>query len=103
MKSRLIGVLTILALSISATAMPVSAAVKVGAKCKVVGQIKAKKSKEFTCIAKGKKLVWSKGKTTKKIVPQVTPTPTTAKASFSFKYNIDKSVPKDLRLSSEIL
>ena len=95
MKSRLIGVLTILALSISATAMPVSAAVKVGAKCKVVGQIKAKKSKEFTCIAKGKKLVWSKGKTTKKIVPQVTPTPTTAKASFSFTYNIDKSVPKD--------
>ncbi len=61
MKSRLIGVLTILALSISATAMPVSAAVKVGAKCKVVGQIKAKKSKEFTCIAKGKKLIWKKG------------------------------------------
>ena len=95
MKSRPIGVLTILALCLSVTAIPASAAVKAGAKCKVVGQIKAKKSKEFTCIAKGKKLVWSKGKTTKKIVPQVTPTPTTAKASFSFKYNIDKSVPKD--------
>ncbi len=95
MKPRIIGVLAILTLSISATAMPVSAAVKVGAKCKVVGQIKAKNSKEFICIAKGKKLVWSKDKTVKKVVPQVTPTPTTAQASFSFKYNIDKSVPKD--------
>jgi hypothetical protein len=95
MKPRLIGVLTILALSISATAMPVSAAVKAGAKCKVVGQIKAKKSKEFTCIAKGKKLVWSKAKTTKKIVPQVTPTPTPVQTSFSFKFNLDKSLPED--------
>ena len=101
MKSRLIGLLAILALSISATAMPVSAAVKVGAKCKVVDQTKIKKQKEFICISKGKKLVWSKGKTVKRVVPQVTPTPTptptptTVKTSFSFKYNIDKSVPKD--------
>ena len=101
MKSRLIGLLAILALSISATAMPVSAAVKVGAKCKVVDQTKIKKQKEFICISKGKKLDWSKGKTVKRVVPQVTPTPTptptptTVKTSFSFKYNIDKSVPKD--------
>ena len=101
MKSRLIGLLAILAYSISATAMPVSAAVKVGAKCKVVDQTKIKKQKEFICISKGKKLVWSKGKTVKRVVPQVTPTPTptptptTVKTSFSFKYNIDKSVPKD--------
>ena len=61
MKLRLIGVLTILVLSVSATAVPVSAAVKAGAKCKVVGQIKVKKNEEFTCIAKGKKLVWDKG------------------------------------------
>ncbi len=61
MKLRLIGVLTILVLSVSATAVPVSAAVKAGAKCKVVGQIKVKKNKEFTCTAKGKKLVWSRG------------------------------------------
>ena len=60
MKLRLIGVLTILVLSVSATAVPVSAAVKAGAKCKVVGQIKVKNNKEFTCIAKGKKLVWRK-------------------------------------------
>ncbi len=60
MKLRLIGVLTILVLSVSATAVPVSAAVKAGAKCKVVGQIKVKKNKEFTCTAKGKKLVWRK-------------------------------------------
>ena len=99
MKSRLIGLLAILAYSISATAMPVSAAVKVGAKCKVVDQTKIKKQKEFICISKGKKLVWSKGKTVKRVVPQVTPTPTptptptTVKTSFSFKYNIDKSAP----------
>ena len=73
--------------------MPVSAAVKVGAKCKVVDQTKIKKQKEFICISKGKKLVWSKGKTVKRVVPQVTPTPTTVKTSFSFKYNIDKSAP----------
>ena len=87
MKSRLIGVLTILALSISATAVYVNAnaAVKVGAKCKVVGQIKAKKSKEFTCIAKGKKLVWSKGKiviTSKKVSKTLAPVESAANLPF---------------------
>ncbi|MEJ6626253.1 MAG: hypothetical protein QNL32_00105 [Actinomycetes bacterium] len=99
MRLRLIKVLAILAFSISATAVYVNAnaAVKVGAKCKEVGQIKVKKNNEFTCISKGKKLVWSKGKTVKKDDPQVAPTPrpTKAQASFSFKYNIDESLPKD--------
>ena len=44
----------------SSLSLPALAAVKAGAKCKVVGQIKVKKNKEFTCIAKGKKLVWRK-------------------------------------------
>ena len=41
--------------------LPANAAVKAGAKCKVVGQIKVNKNKEFTCIKKGSKVIWNKG------------------------------------------
>ena len=57
--------------------LPANAAVKAGAKCKVVGQIKVNKNKEFTCIKKDKKLVWNKGSSiaTKKPKPVVTVEP----------------------------
>jgi hypothetical protein len=53
-----------------------SAAVKAGATCKKEGQVSKKAGKEYTCIKKGKKLVWSKGVVIKSAAPAVTPTPT---------------------------
>jgi hypothetical protein len=53
-----------------------SAAVKAGATCKKEGQVSKKAGKEYTCIKKGKKLVWSKGIVIKSAAPAVTPTPT---------------------------
>jgi hypothetical protein len=53
-----------------------SAAVKAGAACKKEGQVSKKAGKEYTCIKKGKKLVWSKGVVIKSAAPAVTPTPT---------------------------
>ncbi|NQW06665.1 MAG: hypothetical protein HQ476_04730 [SAR202 cluster bacterium] len=56
--------------------IPANAAVKAGAKCKIVGQTKVKKDKEFICISKGKKFVWSKGmRFAVKATPTPTPTP----------------------------
>jgi hypothetical protein len=49
---------------------PANAALKAGSTCKTLGQIKAPAGKEFTCIKKGSRLVWSKGKiviTSKKV------------------------------------
>ena len=53
-----------------------NAAVKAGATCKKEGQVSKKAGKEYTCIKKGKKLVWSKGVVIKSAAPAVTPTPT---------------------------
>jgi hypothetical protein len=53
-----------------------SAAIKAGATCKKEGQVSKKAGKEYTCIKKGKKLVWSKGVVIKSAAPAVTPTPT---------------------------
>ena len=70
MKLRILGLsLAVLIATIPLTSIS-SAAVKAGAKCKVVGQTKIKKQKEFTCVKKGSKFVWSKGKiviTSKKV------------------------------------
>jgi hypothetical protein len=61
MKLRILGLsLAVLMATIPFTSIS-SAAVKAGAKCEVVGQIKVKKSKEFTCIKLGKKLYWNNG------------------------------------------
>ena len=49
---------------------PANGALKAGSACKTLGQIKASAGKEFTCIKKSSKLVWSKGKiviTSKKV------------------------------------
>jgi hypothetical protein len=72
MKKKPLVLLFALAFLGSSLSTPAFAAVKAGAKCKIVGQTKVKKGKEFICIAKGKKLVWSKGL---KVVVKATPTP----------------------------
>jgi hypothetical protein len=69
-----IGLVAVLALGVSPSIS--SAAVKAGAACKKEGQVSKKAGKEYTCIKKGKKLVWSKGVVIKSAAPAVTPTPT---------------------------
>jgi hypothetical protein len=69
-----IGLVAVLALGVSPSIS--SAAVKAGATCKKEGQVSKKAGKEYTCIKKGKKLVWSKGVVIKSAAPAVTPTPT---------------------------
>jgi hypothetical protein len=86
MKSRPIGVLTILALCLSVTAIPASAAVKAGAKCKIVGQMKIKKQKEFICITKGKKLVWVRDNAIPSPSPSVASEIIAAPSNFSDLY-----------------
>jgi len=69
-----IALVAVLALGVSPLIS--SAAVKAGAACKKEGQVSKKAGKEYTCIKKGKKLVWSKGVVIKSAAPAVTPTPT---------------------------
>ena len=69
-----IGLVAVLALGVSPSIS--SAAIKAGATCKKEGQVSKKAGKEYTCIKKGKKLVWSKGVVIKSAAPAVTPTPT---------------------------
>lgn len=52
--------------------LPANAAIKAGGVCKTKGQVKVSGGKEFTCIKKASKLVWSKGI---KVVTKSTPTP----------------------------
>lgn len=70
--------LLILAISIaffgSSLSQTAFAAVKAGAKCTTLGEKKVVKSKNFTCISKSKKLVWSKGAPIAK--PAAAPAPT---------------------------
>jgi hypothetical protein len=68
------GLVAVLALGVSPSIS--SAAIKAGATCKKEGQVSKKAGKEYTCIKKGKKLVWSKGVVIKSAAPAVTPTPT---------------------------
>ena len=69
-----IVLVAVLALGVSPSIS--SAAVKAGAACKKEGQVSKKAGKEYTCIKKGKKLVWSKGVVIKSAAPAVTTTPT---------------------------
>ena len=69
-----IALVAVLALGVSPSIS--NAAVKAGATCKKEGQVSKKAGKEYTCIKKGKKLVWSKGVVIKSAAPAVTPTPT---------------------------
>lgn len=72
-----VSVTLILILMIPVSAISVSsAALKAGAVCKTVGQKKVSAGKSFTCLKKGKKLVWSKGVTVSVAPkPEASPTP----------------------------
>jgi hypothetical protein len=61
MTKRAITTLLISTLALSVNLYPASAAVKPGSACKPEGQITTTSGKKFTCVKKGKKLVWSKG------------------------------------------
>ena len=52
------------------------AAVKAGANCTKLGQIKSSGNSQFKCTKKGVKLVWSKTKSIKQAMPSPSPTPT---------------------------
>jgi len=68
-----ISLVAVLALGVSPLIS--NAAVKAGATCKKLGQVSKKAGKEYSCIKKGKKLVWSKGVTIKTAAPANTPAP----------------------------
>ena len=61
MNKRLIAFLSILSLFLSTPLIPANAAAKAGAKCTKAGSTEVVKSKSYTCIKSGKKLVWNKG------------------------------------------
>jgi hypothetical protein len=74
--------------------LPANAAVKAGAACKTSGQIKVSGGKEFTCIKKASKLVWSKGKivvtaekANKTPVPTVSSTPASSGTAITYKFS----------------
>lgn len=87
----------ILVLALITAESPANAAVKAGASCPSVGSKKTSGDKEFTCIKKGSKLVWSKGTSIKSQVAtpsataspsnstSATPTPNTNKTSETLK------------------
>jgi hypothetical protein len=72
MKKTSILVISLLFIS-SSLSQPAFAAVKAGAKCTTIAQQKVLQGKKFTCVTKGKKLVWNKGVAFAK--PAVTPAP----------------------------
>jgi hypothetical protein len=73
---RSLAIVLVALLTLSTNTSISSAAVKAGATCKKAGQVSKAAGKEYTCIKKGKKLVWSKGVVIKSAAPAVTPTPT---------------------------
>ena len=73
---RSLAIALVALLTLSTNTSISSAAVKAGATCKKAGQVSKAAGKEYTCIKKGKKLVWSKGVVIKSAAPAVTPTPT---------------------------
>ena len=78
MNKRVIAFLSILSLFLSAPLIPANAAAKAGAKCTKAGSTEVVKGKSYTCIKSGKKLVWNKGVTSKKVgaAQPTLPTPT---------------------------
>ena len=73
---RSLAIVLVALLTLSTNTSISSAAVKAGATCKKAGQVSKAAGKEYTCIKKGKKLVWSKGVAIKAAAPAATPTPT---------------------------
>ena len=58
---------TLIAILLVASISPAQAVVKAGAKCTKAGVTASVGGKKFTCIKSGKKLVWNKGTTIKKV------------------------------------
>lgn len=56
-------------------ALPSSAAIKAGTVCKKPQQVRVVKGDSFTCVKKGKKLVWRKSAVAPVVVPSVVATP----------------------------
>ena len=88
--------LLILALStvLLVSGLPANAAVKAGASCPSVGSKKTSGDKEFTCIKKGSKLVWNKGKivitakkANKESIPTVSSTPASSGTAITYKFS----------------
>ncbi len=61
MIKRAITTLLISSLALGMNISPASAAVKPGSACKSEGQVTTTSGKKYTCVKKGKKLVWNKG------------------------------------------
>ncbi len=88
----------ILILTLSAilliSGLPANAAIKAGSVCKTKGQVKVSGGKEFTCIKKASKLIWSKGKVVvtaekanKEAIPTVTSTPASSGTAITYKFS----------------
>lgn len=58
---RLLATILIASLSLALSLIPASAAVKAGSACKKLGSTNTASGKTYTCIKKGKKLIWNKG------------------------------------------
>ena len=58
---------TLIAILLVASISPAQAVVKAGAKCTKAGVTASVGGKKYTCIKSGKKLVWNKGTTIKKV------------------------------------
>jgi len=73
-----IAFLSILSLFLSTPLIPANAVAKAGAKCTKAGSTEVVKGKSYTCIKSGKKLIWDKGVTSKKVgaAQPTLPTPT---------------------------
>lgn len=95
--SKLIGMKKLLVLILSTVLLisgqPANAVVKAGAACKTSGQTKVSGGKEFTCIKKASKLVWSRGKivvtaekANKTPIPTVSSTPASSGTTITYKF-----------------
>ena len=68
-----------------------TASAKIKAKCSKIGLTKVVNKITFTCSKSGKNLIWSKSKITSTTTTSVQAT----LEKFSFKYNLDSSLPSD--------
>jgi len=99
MKRILVLLLTLTFLSTSVTP-PASAAVKTGAKCTTKGQTANSQGKKFTCVQKGKKLIWQKVTVSSKTAPLSKPSVTSMnyqpKVGDCFNYGWDQAMFKNV-------
>jgi hypothetical protein len=95
-------ILIIFGLALITTGSPANAAIKAGAVCKTPGEVKVSGGKEFTCVKKGSKLVWSKGKiavTSEKV--NKTPIPTAQVKMLSLEASLDSDSILRLQLKED--